>query len=72
MDRQSLQEGRCFELRVHLFSKYLLSFYMASPYQLIFFLQKKTQDFIQGCDISSKRLLLLLSHFSRVRLCVTP
>ena len=68
MNRQS----RCFELRVHLFSKYLLSFYMASPYQLIFFPQKQTQDFIQGYDTSSKRLLLLLSRFSRVSDSVLP
>ena len=37
-----------FLTQVHLFSKHLLSSYMASPYQLIFFPQKQTQDFIQG------------------------
>ena len=42
---------------------------MASPYQLIFFPQKQTQDFIQGYDTSPKRLSATKSLQSCLTLC---
>ena len=63
------QEWMCDEFRTHMETEKTVKNPSALRFQAFILLKRASSPELQGCEIL---LLLLLSHFSSVQLCVTP